>query len=662
MYNIISFLGFSLSSYFLLRIFKPPGFKEAIIYFFCFFTGHILITGYILSSLNHIRDLPYWSILSSCFFLATLLPMVFVKEFRSRILISKKNVSRIALTEMKNEFFYDLTKLEKFIVASLFLTTIVTTISNAMLVVFTAPNNWDSMTYHLARIAYYLQNNNLGYYDSNYWAQVVHLKNATILMIYSYLVSGRNENLTQIVQYASYCIAAVSVYGSARKIGGSRIQSLFAAMIFSILIEVMLEATSTQNDMVIAAYVGIAIYSLLAFRETGQWKYLIVTSLAIGISIGVKSSALIAIPAIALIGLYSAIKRNASLLQHARNICILMISTLIAVIVFSLPAGYLENKYRFDNPFGPKNIREYLSYGDKSIGYIVTNGTKNAIRFSIDFLSLDGMPDNTQIRGIQFALKAVPRTIIQSLGIDLEATTYFIYPSVKYDPFKYEKLTIPAVDSSFWGILGFGLILIVVVLAAIGIMKSWPVRVLALSSLLFFLTQSYIGPYDPWRGRYFTMCAVIAAPTVIMCIKGTKKFISYYVAIIVILGCFSAISTIIFRPDKPMVAYENKRSVFKIDRIGQMTSYRPEYYEPISRFEKLVPKDASVAVLLPFNSYEFPLFGEGLTRYLMPINSFTRGPQPVPEQADYLLFSSAIEPPLPEDEHLGIDWFVRKLK
>ena len=368
MHTIISFLGFFLSSYFLLRIFKPSGFKEASICFFCFFTGHILIAGYILSSLNHISDLPYWSILSIAFFIATLLPMVFVKEFRSRIFISKENFSGTALKEIKNEFFNDLTKLEKFILAALFLTTILTLISNAILVVFTAPNNWDSMTYHVARLAYYLQNNNLGYYHSNYWAQVMHAKNATILMMYTYLVSGRNENLTQLVQYASYCIAAVCVYGTARKIGGSRIQSLFAAMIFSILIEVMLEATSTQNDMIITAYVGIAIYCLLAFRETGQWKYLIVTSLAIGIAIGVKSPALTAMPAIALIGLYSMLKQNKQPLQRARNICILIIATLSAVIVFCLPAGYLENKYRFDHPVGPKNIREWFSYEDRSIG------------------------------------------------------------------------------------------------------------------------------------------------------------------------------------------------------------------------------------------------------------------------------------------------------
>ena len=69
-----------------------------------------------------------------------------------------------------------------------------------------------------------------------------------------------------------------------------------------------------------------------------------------------------------------------------------------------------------------------------------------------------------------------------------------------------------------------------------------------------------------------------------------------------------------------------------------------------------------MAVSLPEESDEYPLFEEGLTRRLIPINSFRLGRQPLPDVADYLLFSSAVTPVQPADVHLGEDWYLRTLR
>jgi hypothetical protein len=93
-----------------------------------------------------------------------------------------------------------------------------------------------------------------------------------------------------------------------------------------------------------------------------------------------------------------------------------------------------------------------------------------------------------------------------------------------------------------------------------------------------------------------------------------------------------------------------------------MTRNRTPYESALRRYEELVPQTATVAVHLPPDSYEYPLFGPRLERRLIPINSFRLGRQSLPADADVMLFSSALEKPVDTDVWLGTDWYLRPLQ
>jgi hypothetical protein len=100
-----------------------------------------------------------------------------------------------------------------------------------------------------------------------------------------------------------------------------------------------------------------------------------------------------------------------------------------------------------------------------------------------------------------------------------------------------------------------------------------------------------------------------------------------------------------------------------MDRIAQLTSNYEDLQQPIELFEQLVPIDSIVAISLKKDScYEYPLFGERLTREIIPINSFRDGLQPIPEQARYLLYDESYPYPSIRDRYLGAGWYLRKLK
>ena len=105
------------------------------------------------------------------------------------------------------------------------------------------------------------------------------------------------------------------------------------------------------------------------------------------------------------------------------------------------------------------------------------------------------------------------------------------------------------------------------------------------------------------------------------------------------------------------------RQFWKLSRLEQVAGELPHAIA----FDRTVPPDATVAVCLPDNQPEYVLFGAGLTRTLLPINSFARGLQPIPERADWLVFASGLGIPVePGDEPLpvpaGEAWYLRRLR
>jgi 4-amino-4-deoxy-L-arabinose transferase-like glycosyltransferase len=291
-----------------------------------------------------------------------------------------------ALTSIKSWYTKELSRFEKLLLAPLILTALLLGILNLIVIIFTAPHNWDSMTYHLARVAYYLQHDNLNYFDANYWAQVIHPKNSSLLLLYTYLISGRNENLTQLVQFIAYWVAICGVYAISIKAGNNKTQSIFAAMVGALLTEWLMEATTTQNDMILVAFSGAITYFLLAFRKTSKLKYLIWAALGIGLSLGTKSAYLLVLPSIGLVALYALFAPK--LRSLLRNFAFFVACILVAISIFALPSGYMENYRNFGHPIGPDEVRKLHSFEGEPISYIAMNGTRNIIRYGFEFLSL----------------------------------------------------------------------------------------------------------------------------------------------------------------------------------------------------------------------------------------------------------------------------------
>lgn len=624
--------------------------------FVLFLCANILIVGYTASAASRLSSVHYWLMIQILFFAVLLLTAWRVKPLRRRI---RASVSVRTTLRSLGQRFKQCSLYEKSLIVPVWVCVMLLGVAHLIVIARCPPHNWDSMTYHLARMAYYLQQGHLGAFDANYWAQVMHPKNSTLLLIWSWLVSGRINHL-QLVQFAAYWVSITAVYGIARELHRSRAAAFFAAGAFGLVIEALLQASTTQNDLVITAMVALYIYFMLRFRHRRCVSYLILAALAAGMGIGTKASFLLLVPCLAVIGLYAVLTSQAPRLRTRLQYVALTAGLVVAAcVVFALPAGYLENIRRYGHPIGPEAVRHQHSFEGSSFGYRMRHGTRNMFRFAMDGISLEAWPLHPRAVVPWGKVRTAMGNALETLGLDLED------PSACRAPFQYSGHPHAHEDKSYWGILGFGLSWILVLLALTGFIRSPPMRVLSACFVLFWVIQAYCGPYDPWRGRYFLTAAPFALPLVGVCILWRNKLLRGYVILVVTVASITAFAAVLFREGRPFIilghgAMEG-RAFYAQDRISLMMANRPWERGACRAFERWVPEDAVVALAFAPNSYEFPFFGEGLRRRVIPVTVRIRAGHMLPREADCLVYQQGIVEPCRGDKCLGADWWIRRL-
>lgn len=114
-----------------------------------------------------------------------------------------------------------------------------------------APNNWDSMTYHLARVAHWIQNRSVAPYPTNNFRQVFLAPGAEYLLLSLQVISG-SDRLANLVQLGCFLLVAAAAPVLARLAGAPVALARWAWLLPAAAPAAVLQASSTQNDLVAA--------------------------------------------------------------------------------------------------------------------------------------------------------------------------------------------------------------------------------------------------------------------------------------------------------------------------------------------------------------------------------------------------------------------------
>jgi hypothetical protein len=336
------------------------------------------------------------------------------------------------------------------------------------------------------------------------------------------------------------------------------------------------------------------------------------------------------------------------------------------VCLFTLPTGYLKNLQVYHHPIGPPTALKHQSIERAgSTANLLKQGSRNVIRYSIDMFNLDGLRNWHIGERINETMKIPLIKLERKSPLRLEATT-----SYTIIPFTYQRRFEFFNANPYWGIFGFALIVPLIILVLLGIIRAGKAYYfLAIAFVLHFLALAFTAAYDPWKGRYMISSAVYAMPFLTLLFTNEKwslmgihvRALKILVGFVVFIGCISAVLVVFLNERALPIAAMNRPSAFDTGRIELQTWARPDIMPAYLKFNEIVPQNAQVALATINDDFEYPLWGDKLTRKLIVVNPFEKGVQPIPKGTDYLFFDKSVIKPQKGDIRLGTDTTLKNI-
>lgn len=128
------------------------------------------------------------------------------------------------------------------------------------------------MTYHLARVAHWMQFRSVGAYPTNITRQVVLTPGAEYVLLALQAISG-SERFANLLQYAAWLLLAASAPTLARTFGAPRALARWSALLVAAAPMAVLQASSSQNDLVASLMTLAVVFACLPFLHGGRCRW-----------------------------------------------------------------------------------------------------------------------------------------------------------------------------------------------------------------------------------------------------------------------------------------------------------------------------------------------------------------------------------------------------
>lgn len=495
----------------------------------------------------------------------------------------------------------------------------------AILILTVPQNNYDSMTYHLSRVAYWLQHQSLAPWLTPNPRQTTFPINAELGVLWTVLFTG-SDRWSGFVQWLSTISICLAILGIARMLGATRSQALFSALLFSNFSGIILQSTTTQNDLVITAFFTSSLYFYFLARKEQTVGPLLFSALGIGLSIGAKSTVAFILPAFAICAfLEFVIGRFKDLRFYLRwaALCIMM-------FLFFGAFTYIQNQIAYHNPFSDKVWTEGIVHTPISRTTLLGG---NSLFYTYQMLDFSGLPEpvasflTTQKSGLfQKIFRHLPFRVEDAIP-DQSLPAILNAPATIHE------------DTTWFGIIAFlTLIPAAIYQLIVGLRTKqdnlrWILVVLGVG---FVITFSLGMSWSPYKGRYFILPVAVIAPLTYFIYSKKKPVIP---SLVVILSLTIAVNTLLNNSAKALVG---QNAIWGQDRLELQTSTNQGMQAVIQLVESDVPQNATLATRLGQDDWDYPFFGDSLQRHIVQLDPRAEKIE-VQEvrnyKADYLLVS-----------------------
>ena len=577
------------------------------VYLICFAE----IVGIVLT-LSVVRSIDSWVVLAAAFVIAAAVVGPWLPHVRRRLSVrSLLARSRETISEP--------------VVAVLALAVAAALFYSAALGLLTPPNDWDAMTYHLARASFWIQQQAVAYVPETHVIRInVNPPNAEIAALFTMLLS-RGDRYVGLVQYTALLATAVGTYGISRRIGFDRRSASFGALLLVTTPVVILQGSTALNDVVVTSFLVAATYFLLGEtrREFGFG------GLALALALGTKFTALVALPLVVFVALTGQPRRRRPSVAVALAAGIAAGSYWFVVNIekagsFDGGAGEALDQNADRNPLAIlarwtrmlSNFADDMNVGRDILVYVVA---------ATAFVLLAAFVERRRGRhdwlfGIAlFAVACTPLVV----GFAREALLFghervwiaLGQPDLAHLDENRDAWQ-PSSVFSYYGPLGLLLLLVVIGLVGREVTRGRlrpVVLLLACSPLVFAALVAFALSYDPWRGRFFMYSMALAATTWGVTLRW--RWLAWGLTSI---AAGTLLLSFAHSMEKPagirLIDRREVSGVWAKSREDVQTRLRLDGTAEVAKFFAAEPLSGRVGLRLEEDDWVYPYFGRRLSR------------------------------------------------
>ena len=491
------------------------------------------------------------------------------------------------------------------------------------LIVGTPPNTWDSLTYHLARAALWRQAGGVGDIESSYDQRLDGSPpNAEIALTFVFELT-RDERFVGFLQLAAGLATASAVFALARALGLERREAAFGALLFLTLPIVLLQSSTTQNDLVAASFLAAAAVFVLG-TSRGE---LVLAGLATALAVGTKIPAaygLVVLLAIAVV----APPRSA----RAGRVLALIAGAALGSY------WYLVNLVRSGHVLGenvdPTGLVALFDPKRNLVGAIARvldafdlSGAEGADIYL--YLVASGAVAAALLIARQRPVVALAAGALAAAPLALIPLSYALWrpfaklhdvlglePDGLLPVAGWERQDSASEVYAWFGPLGLllavGVGLVGIVLARRRALPPLAV-VFAAAPLAWLVLFSVSIAYDPWQGRFFMFPLALSAA-----LWGLVLRVAPVAIATVGIAAPPAVLTLVHFVEKPsgvrLLAGDVPASVWSMERWEVQSILRAEMAPVLAFLEERIPADARVGLALRGDDFGYPAFGAKLER------------------------------------------------